>query len=136
MFNWFGDRLQLRLMTLVVLGLLPALGMATYDLFAERQEAVVETRREVQELAAQFAFAQQQIFDDGRRLLTDLSELPALQAGDWEACNIDFAGLLPDHREYANFGVIGLDGYVLCSALPSNQPGWANFDPFHLAVAK
>ncbi|MEK7261668.1 MAG: EAL domain-containing protein, partial [Pseudomonadota bacterium] len=54
-----------------------------------------------------------------RQLLGTLAQLPEVRGRDAAACNTLFARLKSGYAQYVNLGVIGLDGMVFCSAVPS-----------------
>jgi C4-dicarboxylate-specific signal transduction histidine kinase len=60
----------------------------------------------------------ERLIEDARKLLAALSRLPGVREGKRAACDVLFADLLTRHSSYANLGVIGADGNVLCSGLP------------------
>ncbi|MDB5777225.1 MAG: hypothetical protein JWP38_3358 [Herbaspirillum sp.] len=54
--------------------------------------------------------------------LKAIAVTPMIRRGDWSNCPSYFADLLKDQNRYVNFGIVGLDGELLCSGVPA-QPG-------------
>lgn len=114
----FFSSLRLRLVALVLLALLPAMGLAVYN--AARD--VNDERAHAQERALQglhLAIAEHQsLIANTHHLLAALAGLPELRPDRGEKCSALLARLLPLHASYANFGVADRNGEVFCSAVP------------------
>jgi diguanylate cyclase (GGDEF)-like protein len=103
---------------LVLVAATPAVGVAVYSGFELRRQATLDARKEVLWVARLAAERHEQMIAETRRLLVTLARTPEISGGDRARCN-DFLGrFLEQAHEYANFGVAGLDGDVVCSALP------------------
>ena len=74
-----------------------------------------------QQLAGLAAADQGRLIESTRQLLTVLALLPRSRTGG-TACNDLFADLLTQFPLYANLGVIGADGMVTCSGIPTSDP--------------
>ncbi len=117
--------LRFRLILLVLLTLLPLSGVLGYEVWEEHQQAVLEARADVTGLAGAFSHQQEHLLQDSKSLLSALARLPEVRSLDEAACNARLAELLPAYSQYANLGVIGLDGYVRCSVIPFQKPLYA-----------
>jgi len=117
----FFAKLRVRLLALVLLAILPALGLVVYTAFEQRRAAMKEARAVAQRTVSFAAAAQKQYLDAARQLLLTLSQLKEIRperAADAEAL---FRSLLQVYPIYANIGAIGADGNVFASGLPTTN---------------
>lgn len=110
--------LRTRLLLLVLLAVIPALGLTLYTNLEERQLRKAQVQEHAMRLSRLVSADHERLIEDARKLLAALSRLPGVRDGKRDECNALFAGLLTRHSSYANLGVIGADGNVLCSGLP------------------
>jgi signal transduction histidine kinase len=110
--------LRARLLLLVLLAVIPALGLTLYTNLEERQLRKAQVQEHSLRLARVVSADHERLIEDARKLLAALSRLPGVREGKRAACDALFADLLTRHSSYANLGVIGADGNVLCSGLP------------------
>lgn len=114
--------LRARLMLLVFLAVIPALGLVLHTAAVQRRTAALETQENLLRLA-QFAAAHQRQASEGtRQLLIALSQIPEIRQGDAEDCNQLLANLIQQYRAYAGLGVVDEAGYMVCSAPAPAQP--------------
>src|SRR5687768_11750507 len=114
--------LQVRLLFLLLLGVLPALGLAFYLGVEHRQQAMAKAHADALQLARVAAAKQERAIESERQLLVTIAELPEVLGGDAAACQARFADLLKQYPRYANLAVTTPDGYTACSALPFTPP--------------
>jgi serine phosphatase RsbU (regulator of sigma subunit) len=114
--------LRVRLILLVLIAVIPALGLILYTASEQRRLATAQAQQDALRLARLVSANQAQVIEGVRQLLVALAQLPAVRAGNSAACSALFADFLKQYPRYSNFGVAGLDGDVVCSALP---PGGA-----------
>ncbi len=114
--------LRTRLMLLIFLAALPVFGLTLYNGFREREAAARAVQEDALRVARLAAFSQARQIEGARQLLTALSHLPEVHSGDWAACSTLFAELVDKFPFYANFGVIALDGDLVCSGVPFSTP--------------
>ena len=114
----FGTSLRTRLLLLVLLAVIPALGLTLYTNLEERQLRKAAVQEQAMRLSRLVSADHERLIEDTRRLLMTLAHLPAVRDRDSAACNALFADLLAQRSSYGNLGVIGTDGDVFCSALP------------------
>jgi PAS domain S-box-containing protein len=110
--------LRARLILLVIVPLLPALGLILVDVLAIRRTSMNRTEDELRHVAHLAATYHASRLDDTRQFLARLSEDPTLRDGDARTCSATLARVHATHPEYPNIGVVGADGTVECSATP------------------
>jgi len=110
--------LRTRLLLLVLLAVIPALGLTLYTNLEERQLRKALVQEHAMRLSRLVSADHERLIADARKLLAALARLPGVREGKRAACDPLFADLLTRHSSYANLGVIGVDGNVLCSGLP------------------
>jgi signal transduction histidine kinase len=110
--------LRIRLLLLVLLAVIPAWGLALYTNLEERQLRKAQVQEDAMRLSRIVSADHERLIEDARKLLAALSRLPGVRDRKRAACDTLFADLLTRHLSYANLGVIGADGSVLCSGLP------------------
>lgn len=113
--------LQTRLVLLVLLAVTPALGLALYSDFEERQLRRAQVQEEALRLAHLLSADHDRLIEAARELLTALARLPVVREGDRSACGALFADLLTKFPAYANLGVIDTNGMIVCSGLPAGS---------------
>src|SRR6187200_2182885 len=75
----FFAKLRVRLLALVLLAILPALGLVVYTAFEQRRAAMKEARAVAQRTVSFAAAAQKQYLDAARQLLLTLSQLKEIR---------------------------------------------------------
>jgi hypothetical protein len=108
--------LRTRLLGLVLLAILPAFALIGYlnleGRAEKRQQAYEEAMRVVR-----FAVGEQsRLVENTRYLLLGISRAPEVRTLRPAGCAAILRGLLPQFPSYANLGVSGADGAVVCSA--------------------
>jgi signal transduction histidine kinase len=123
---WFSlASLRTRLLLLVLLAAIPALGLALYTNLEERQLRKELVYEHAMRLSRLVSADHERLIEDTRQLLTTLAHLPAVRDRNPAACSALFADLLAQRSSYANLGVIDADGDIFCSALPMTDPVYA-----------
>lgn len=107
-----------RLFALLVLVTVPVLGVILYIGIEQRAEAGRVARESALALARTVASAHETEVAKANQLLEALAKLPALRSPEPAKCSAFLASMLESGSSFANLGLIGLDGQVLCSALP------------------
>ena len=127
--------LRVRLLLLVLLAVVPALGLIIYTAAEMRRSASVEAQTNALRLAQSVASSQDDLIEGARQLLTALAQVPVVRGGQPAQCSAFLADLLAAYPLYANFGVVDSDGEIFCSGVPQKgrvnaaDRGW-----FQLAV--
>ena len=120
--NWFSrlpyvHGLRFRLVLLVLLASLPALGLLFYTASQQRNDALVAAQQEATNLANLAAVDQQRVIDQNRRYLRTLARLPELRGNDMEQCTSLVQALLGDNAyTYEDIGIIDSNGNIPCQA--------------------
>ena len=114
--------LRSRLILLVFLAVIPALGMMLYTAAEGRQKAATQAQQEALRLARLAANEQEHLVEGAYQLLIALARLPEVRSGDLSACSALFADLMAQYRRYTNFVVTEPDGDVFCSSQPLTGP--------------
>ena len=117
MANVSSRTLQLRLLILVFLAFIPALGffwyangkLRTLQLQAKEQELVQRS----QAVATEYRL----LVDEGRRYLSTLAEFPEVRSGRAPTCSEYLYRAMAHTEEYTTLSLIGMDGYLACGAV-------------------
>jgi PAS domain S-box-containing protein len=127
--------LRASLLLLVLLATLPAVVVITLAAVQDRHGARAQAEYQTRQLTSFVAVEHERLIETVRVLLNAIARLPAIRdPGQRHACTQILADLLREHPHHANFGLIGLDGYALCSALPSAAPLWLGDREYYLRV--
>lgn len=114
--------LRYRLILLVLIALVPALGLTVYTGFQVRAGADATARANALRVVRIASADQSQMLDSARVLLTALARLPEVRRRDAAACSELFADLQQHYARFANLGAIAPNGDVFCSAVPLAGP--------------
>jgi PAS domain S-box-containing protein len=114
--------LRTRLVGLVLLAVLLALGLILYTATEQRREAAIATQENLLRLTKLTAANQKQVTDGTRQLLTTLARLPEVRGGNRADCTRLLADIQKQSPHYVGFGVSDLNGNLWCSSLPFTQP--------------
>ncbi len=117
----FLSSLRARLIGLVLLAVLPALGLILYTAAEQRREAVVETQENLLRLVNLAATNQKQVLESTRQLLVTLARLPEVRSGNQQDCTRLLVDLHQQFPIYTSFGVSDPNGDLWCSSLPFTQ---------------
>ena len=120
MIRFSFSSLRVRLLLLVLIANLPALGLMLYSALEQRQAAAVEVQETALRLARLASSDQGRLIAGARQLLIVLAELSEVQRGSPQ-CNGLFSKLLQQYPLYANLGVAARNGDIFCSALPQSR---------------
>ncbi|MPZ77666.1 MAG: GAF domain-containing protein [Deltaproteobacteria bacterium] len=114
--------LRARLIELVLLAVLPALGLILYSAGEQRRLARSSAENEALRAVRVLAVSHERLIDSTRHLLITLSRLTEIRKGDSQACNIQFSELLKEYPLYTNLAVANLNGDLICSARALSKP--------------
>ncbi|WUR15485.1 ATP-binding protein [[Empedobacter] haloabium] len=115
------NSLRGRLILLVALAITPMAAMTVLTGVREREHAIEVARENLQRVANLAAANEAQSIEGARQILRDLSSVPDL-LGDPNDCSVLLSDILAKNTDYANFGLIRLNGDVTCSAVSSATP--------------
>lgn len=119
------SRLRVRLVFLVLLAIIPALGLMLWNVAEQRRAAALEAEASALRLAQIASNNQERVIEVARELLSALGQLPQVRKRDSQGCSALFANLLKRYRGYANLVAAEPNGDVFCSGQP--LPGPVNF---------
>lgn len=114
--------LRFRLILLVLLALLPALGVILYTGLEQQREAAAEAQRSALRLVRHSALDQERMIQGAAQLLAAVAQLPTIRERNQPAVSEFLRHLLEQNPSYANIRIIGSDGQLLYSALPLPAP--------------
>ncbi len=132
----FFSRLRARLLALVLLAILPALGLVLYTGFEQRTAARADAEADARRVVKLAAASQKQHFEATRQLLATLAQLPQVRPDRNAECQALFTNLLHLHPIYANIGGLDAEGKVFASAAPSARPGLDLSDRSYFKLAR
>jgi hypothetical protein len=113
--------IRTRLILLVALTVLPALGLMAYSAWEQRIEAAADAQETALRLVRNAADKKEEIIETSRQLLVTLAKLAEVQNRQEERCSILLREILKEHPIYANIGVVDARGDIFCSAMPLNR---------------
>jgi signal transduction histidine kinase len=122
MIDRFFSSLRVRLWLLVFLALVPALGLMLYTASEQRRRAAFEVQDNALRLARLASSNQERLVEGAHQLLVALTQVPDVRGGNPALCNAFLARLQQQFPLYTNFGLADLEGDLVCSALPSDDP--------------
>ena len=126
--------LRVRLMLLVLLAVLPALGVVIYTAVEQRREGLEHARMEALRLVRTAATTHDQTIESTHQLLATVAQMEMVRARDVAACRNLFTDLLGRHEMYANFGALNPDGTLLAAGA-SFEIGGSEPEFFRKALA-
>jgi hypothetical protein len=114
--------LQVRLLILVFLAFIPALGVFWY---ANRELRALQLEAKEQELlrrADEVATDYERLIHEGEALLGALSEFAEINTARSPECTQRLAEVLEHTEQFTTISVIGIDGYMACGSLHPETP--------------
>ena len=114
-----GISLRTRIVVLVLAAIVPLVGLAMFKALHNADAELERAKANLQFAASLAAASQERVADSARQVLTLLASLPEVQDGNNAGCDRYFSSLTRHLPEYANLGVLGLDGQTRCHALGS-----------------
>src|SRR4051812_31635076 len=114
--------LRVRLLLLVLLAILPALGLIVYSAIEQRRLGTEAAKSEAIRLVRVASSMNERMLEGARQLLITLSQLDIVRSGEASKCTALFSNLMRLQPVYANIGAINLDGSVMASGAPSVEP--------------
>jgi predicted ester cyclase len=126
--RWLSN-LRLRVLGLVLVAMIPAVGLLLITAHDQREDAVDTATAEARRIVNLATADQSRQIESTRQLLTVLARLPETGTGG-EGCGILLADLLTQFPGYANIGVVGSDGMLDCSGVPASGPVYLGDRPW------
>jgi diguanylate cyclase (GGDEF)-like protein/PAS domain S-box-containing protein len=110
--------LRARLVLLVLVAVLPALGLALHAGLEERRAAGDRVRDDTLLLTRLASANHERLVELTEQFLATLTQLPEVRGTQPGACDALLDRLLHQHPIYADLGVLSVDGQRVCSSLP------------------
>ncbi len=115
--------LRTRLLLVIFLTVMPALGLILYTGLTDRRHRAELAQDNAMQLVRLASADQERLIEGTRQLLVTLSHLPQVRSDDGAACSALLGDLLRHYSKvYANLAVMRPNGDVWCSAVPVSQP--------------
>lgn len=113
--------LQVRLLVLVFLAFIPALGIFWYANHELRELQLEAKEQELAHRAAEVATDYQRLVREGQVFLATLSEFEEIGSVRFPTCTDQLARVLQHAPQFTTIAVIGMDGYLACGSMtPEN----------------
>jgi len=109
--------LQLRLLILVFVAFIPALGFFWYANGKLRTLQMEAKEQELAQRAQGIATEYRLLLDESRRYLATLAEFPEITSGRAPTCTEYLQRAIRHTEEYTTLSLIGMDGYLACGAV-------------------
>lgn len=110
-----------RLFAVALTALIPATGMLIYNEVWYRAQRDAEIHGEALQASRQVASEVDRIFEGAKSLLTATSVIPSVTGDDTTRCNSVLAEITSKVPSISTISMVGLDGKVLCSSVPSRN---------------
>ena len=120
MLDW-KTGLRFRLTLTVVLALLPVFGLFAYSAAENRLTAIELAHASLKYDALLAAASQQRVIERTAQLLADMASGPSIKDTRIRLCVPYLKSLKSQNSDYANLGVLDLDGQATCHALDSGN---------------
>lgn len=114
--------LQARLLLLILFIFVPVLILTWYTVAQQTQFASRKVQQEALRLAQLSASNQEQFITGAQQLLTALSQIPVVRAGNTPACSALFAQLHEQFTSYTNIFMVDSMGDTVCTGIPLTTP--------------
>ena len=111
--------LRSRLIALVLLAVLPALGLILFTASEERRGAAAEVQDDALRIARLASSAQERLIEGARQLLIMMAHLPAVSGPDPKEANRLLASVHEEYPLYTILSVHELNGLIFAGSLPT-----------------
>jgi signal transduction histidine kinase/CheY-like chemotaxis protein/HPt (histidine-containing phosphotransfer) domain-containing protein len=111
-----------RLLFLVLIAVLPALAIQSYNEFDLRRSREADIRDRVVQITRQFGDEMGELREGARQLLVALTRLPSITARDAAECNPYLRALKSSYPNYLVLAAADRDGNTICSSETSPAP--------------
>jgi len=113
----FFANFRVRLIILVLLAVLPALGLIIYASIEQSEAGIQSAKEEALRAVRMAANTQDHLLDATRQLLVTLAQMKEVQDRDAAACESIFTNILKLNPVYGNIGAAAPDGTVFASCI-------------------
>ncbi len=132
----FFSGLRFRLVLLVLLAALPALGLTLYNGLQQRRNAIQTAGQEALHLTRLVVSQNNAYIEGAHQLLIAVAQLPTIQNNDTASCNQFLQSLLKQYPLYTFIGAFHTDGNLYCSSNPETvKLNVSDRDYFKIAIA-
>ena len=107
-----------KLLFLIFVAVLPALGIILFSGLERRENEIVATKRDILHLVQSLAAQQEQVAAGTRQMLQTLAQLPEVQNIDAKACNRIFRDIQEQNPLYAVIAAVTPDGNMFALSEP------------------
>jgi signal transduction histidine kinase len=114
--------LRVKLIALVLIAVIPALGLTLYSGLEQRSRARLDALDNALNLANKVSHDQEHLTERTHQLLVALAQMDQVLQCQSSGYSPFLASLLKEYPFYTNLGTTGPDGQVICSALTMKQP--------------
>lgn len=114
-----GIRIKLGLLILIII--IPSVIFISLNIISQYRTANESSLNHLRQITNTFSAEQSQIVEGARQLLISLSTSDPIRNLDAESCDKFLSELILNYKRYANFGVAGVNGYVICSSVKSSE---------------
>jgi hypothetical protein len=114
--------LQVRLLILVFLAFIPALGVFWYANRELRSLQLEAKRQELVRRASEVATDYHRLLDEGHAFLGALAEFEEIRAARSPECTESLGRVLQHADQFTTISVIAMDGYLACGSLTPETP--------------
>lgn len=114
----FWEKLDGRLLLLVLLPMVPTLALIFYSDFEERNLRAVQVKSDAVQAAELGAANHLALIEGIRQLQASLSQLPHYRGTNAAFCRMNFTNIMRLYPYYLNYGLLETDGRVFTSAVP------------------
>ncbi len=118
----FFASLRMRLILLVLLAVLPALGLTIYSGLEQREHAIAQAKMRALKLAQNASEYHKELIESAYRTLYVLSLLPQMQQMEPLSCSSTFIALLDESKGINAIAIVNSDGSILTSAPTLSRP--------------
>ncbi len=126
MFAFCYNSLRARLVILLLIAVLPALGLLLFTTFEHRETTVAHFRAEALRLVRLAVSHEKHLVNGARQLLASLAALQEVRTMNPESCEETFASVLRQYPQYANIAAADSKGDFICSAAPLSEKSRVN----------
>jgi signal transduction histidine kinase len=112
----FLNSLRFRLILLVFLAVLPAVGLIIYNGVEDRQNARKDAQEYALRLTSLVSMETRRTIQMTRQLLSSLTEFPAVKTRDMQECPFLLESIERIHPSYTVLAVLDSDGMLVCSS--------------------
>lgn len=113
--------LRMRLMLLVLVAMLPALALIVDSAIAQYRHLKDDAEQTSLKLARITVSYHGSLIEETRQMLSYVADMPAVRGLEPRACSKLLHEVLQGDPHFTNLGVIGPDGWSICSGVPVNK---------------